>query len=76
MTWSLQDLVFLRGAGVIIDADDFVEVFQRENMNRNFSACECGAKTREQHKLECRFASILAEPDWYRRITEKNYPNG
>ncbi len=74
LQWVLTDLIFLRGARVAIDADTFASVLEYENRHYNFAPCECGAKSLGQHLMDCRSASILWEPDWYRRIVEEDWP--
>jgi hypothetical protein len=60
----LGDLVFLKSAGISVD-QEFAQVFAYENKHRDFSACHgCGAKTYEQHSLECPSATVLTRVDW------------
>jgi hypothetical protein len=67
---TLNDLVFLKDAGLAIDALDFTQVLEFENKHRDFSPWhKCGV-TGAQHDLECPRASILTLPDWYERLKQ------
>jgi len=75
MQWVLQDLMFLHEAGVAIDRQSLDEVLEYEN--RNYSLCHCrvcGTPALGQHASFCERASILWEPDWYRRIVQEDWP--
>ncbi len=72
--WCLNDLVLLRDAGVMIDADIFAEAFEFENRNYLSVALpcdECGAAPLKQHDLDCSHASILVLPDWYEELQRR-----
>jgi len=71
VNWTLQDLLFLREAGVVIDADLFEQVRTEENMHRDFASCSgCGAVTYSQHSSECPRATILFEPLWFELVKD------
>jgi hypothetical protein len=72
MSWTVDDLMLLKDAGVQIDADIFAEAFEHENKNYTSIAlpCDgCGAPPLAQHSIECKHATVLALPDWYERVT-------
>jgi hypothetical protein len=65
----LNDLIFLRAAGVVIDDETFTSVLRYENMHRDFALCSgCHATTFSQHDPLCRYASVLWLPDWFEII--------
>jgi len=69
---TLQDLVFLKQAGILIDVDVFAEALEYENKHRDFSTCHgCGAVTWQQHKPECPRSSILGMADWYVEVQRR-----
>jgi len=71
----LADLMFFREAGVSTDRDTVDSVLAYENCNRNLTDClACGTPSMGQHANFCKWASILWEPDWYRRIVEEDWP--
>ena len=60
-------------AGGWIDPEDFTEAFAYENRHRDFAACRgCGARTREQHGLECPRATILTRPDRFQETQRRD----
>ena len=59
--WVFQDLIFLREAGIRVDPDLFKSILKYENKNYNFAPCECGARSLEQHHMECPWSSVLWE---------------
>ncbi len=70
MQWVLQDLMFLREAGIGIDADLFAQVLESENTHRNFAPCTgCGVRTFGQHLSYCPWASILFEENWFKVVS-------
>ncbi|SRR5260370_14273946 len=70
-SWTLADLVFLRGeAGVAIDAETLAEVRLQENVHRDIAAClHCGAVPFDQHQLSCPRSSILFANNWFEILT-------
>jgi hypothetical protein len=75
MLLTVEDLVFLREAGMSVSDEDVQNVLLYENRNYFLRQCECGARPFvDQHRYDCRHASILVEPDWYRRIIEEDWP--
>ena len=68
MICTIDDLLFLKRAGVAIDSDIFTAAFEFDNRNRLSVGlpCEaCGAAPMAQHNLNCPHASLLASPDWF-----------
>jgi hypothetical protein len=69
MILTNADLDFLRSVGIVADAENFrLETlwlnWQRENLHRNFSPCrDCGAKTYEQHVLDCKHGAAMVFVD-------------
>lgn len=71
MQWVLQDLMFLREAGISIDRETFDSVLAYENCNWGLYDCAlCGTPSMGQHANFCKLASILWESDWYQRVQE------
>jgi hypothetical protein len=69
---TIFDLIFLRDAGVVIEAEDFARALQYENKHRDFMPfAGCCAITYSQHQPSCPRASILFEHDWFERLDER-----
>lgn len=66
--WTLSELVFLRAVGIEIDGEVFRSVREYENTHLDIGPCHCGAKTFEQHKPDCRHATVLTLANWYETI--------
>jgi hypothetical protein len=66
MQWVLQDLVFMRESGVLIDRETFDSVLAYENCNRNLIDClVCGTPSMGQHASFCPDASVLWTVNWF-----------
>ena len=67
--YSVDDLFFMKAAGIAIDTETFESVRHWENRNWSLAPCEnCGAKKLHQHDFNCPHASVLWCDDWYEKI--------
>ncbi len=72
---TLEDLVFARQAGILVDAADFARILTYENKHRDIAAChECHVSSGEQHKTECGRSSILTLPNWFEELAHRAQP--
>lgn len=68
MICTIDDLLFLKRAGIAIDSDIFAAAFEFDNRNHRSIGvpCEaCRAAPMAQHNLDCPHASLPASPDWF-----------